>query len=645
VSDPPSTTGHRVSQAGLTIGALGVVFGDIGTSPLYAMRETFLGHGGEPGPELTPDNVVGALSLTFWALVIVICLKYLSAVMRADNQGEGGILALTALLRPASRGRREATDTEEPHQERRIAHTPPLILLGLFGASLLYGDGMITPSISVLSAVEGTKVVTPSLSSAVVPIAVLILVALFSVQRRGTAAVGRVFGPVMILWFTALGTLGIWHLTNRPSVLRAVNPFYGAQFFIDNGVKGFLALGSVFLVVTGGEALYADMGHFGRTPILRAWYFIALPGLLLNYFGQGALLLGDPGAIDNPFYRMAPRWGLWPLVILATSATVIASQALISGVFSLTKQAVSLGYLPRVRITHTSETQEGQIYIGVINWGLLVACVALVIGFGSSSNLAAAYGLAVTATMAVTTILFYAVATRRMRWRPAPTLAMCAMFLVIDLAFLGANIPKVPHGGWLPILVGFTFLLVLTTWFAGRRITAERMADRATPIGDWVEALDTSRIVRGPGVGVYLGPDPAVVPKPLENHLRHARVLPETVVAVAVRFENRPHVPSGDRIEHNDFGNGIHQIIIHVGFTDDLDLPAELARAGPELGIDFDNATYVLGRETLRVTDRPGMAKWREYLYVFMIKNATTADAYFRLPPDRTVELGVQVEL
>lgn len=634
---------HGASQAALTIGALGVVFGDIGTSPLYAMRETFLGHGGEPGPELTPDNVVGVLSLTFWALAIVICIKYLSIVMRADNHGEGGILALTALLRPASRRSAPETTAEE-RRERPIARTPLLILLGLFGASLLYGDGMITPSISVLSAVEGTKVVTPSLSSAVVPIAVAILVALFSVQRRGTAAVGRVFGPVMIVWFSTLGILGVWHLATRPSILRAINPLYGAQFFADNGTKGFLALGSVFLVVTGGEALYADMGHFGRMPILRAWYFIALPGLLLNYFGQGALLLGDPTAIDNPFYRMAPRWGLWPLVILATSATVIASQALISGVFSLTKQAVSLGYLPRVRITHTSETQEGQIYIGVINWGLLVACVALVIGFGSSSNLAAAYGLAVTATMAVTTVLFYAVATRRMRWKPAPTLAMCAVFLVVDVAFLGANIPKVPHGGWLPILVGFTFLLMLTTWFAGRRITAERMADRATPFEEWVEALDP-RIIRGPGVGVYLGSDPAVVPKPLENHLRHAGVLPGTAVAVAVKFESRPHVPPDERAEPRYLGKGIHQIIIHIGFTDDLDVPEELARVGPQLDIDFADATYVLGRETLRVTDRPGMAKWREHLYVLMIKNATTADAYFRLPPDRTVELGVQVEL
>ena len=456
----------------MTLGALGVVFGDIGTSPLYALRETFEGAGHTP-PPITEANILGVLSLVLWAVLLIVSLKYLTFVLKADNHGEGGILALTALLRPKGSavnvGQRAAL----------------LIVIGLFGAALLYGDGIITPAISVLSAVEGTSVVTESMAPLVVPLAIIILVGLFSVQRRGTAAVGRIFGPVMLLWFIVIGALGLSHIVEELSVLKAINPWYGLNFLINNGTRGFIALGSVFLVVTGAEALYADMGHFGASPIRKAWYRIVLPGLVLCYFGQGAMLLVHPDRIDNPFYRMAPRWALWPLVILATMATVIASQALISGAFSLTRQAVQLGYLPRVRITHTSDEAEGQIYIGVVNWALLVACVALVLIFRSSANLAAAYGIAVTSTMFITTILFYRVARDRFGWSKWPTVALTALFLTIDLAFLGANIPKIPKGGWIPITIGAVLLLVLTTLTQTHsliKLTPKRTGMNPTPV-------------------------------------------------------------------------------------------------------------------------------------------------------------------
>ena len=617
----------------MTLGALGVVFGDIGTSPLYALRETFEGAGHTP-PPITEANILGVLSLVLWAVLLIVSLKYLTFVLKADNHGEGGILALTALLRPKGSavnvGQRAAL----------------LIVIGLFGAALLYGDGIITPAISVLSAVEGTSVVTESMAPLVVPLAIIILVGLFSVQRRGTAAVGRIFGPVMLLWFIVIGALGLSHIVEELSVLKAINPWYGLNFLINNGTRGFIALGSVFLVVTGAEALYADMGHFGASPVPQAWYRIVLPGLVLCYFGQGAMLLVHPDRIDNPFYRMAPRWALWPLVIVATMATVIASQALISGAFSLTRQAVQLGYLPRVRITHTSDEAEGQVYIGVVNWALLVACVALVLIFRSSANLAAAYGIAVTSTMFITTILFYRVARDRFGWSKWPTVALTALFLTIDLAFLGANIPKIPKGGWIPITIGAVLLLVLTTWHTGRALTAARLADQALPITDFAAKLGEKAPQRGPGVGLYLGSNPDVVPQSLSSHLRHARVLPEHVCVLAVEVHSRPHVPEEERLTADRLANGLWQLKINLGFTDDVDVPAELARGGTELtGLDFTNASYVLGRETLRVTDRPGMAQWREHLFVVMLRNATTADAFFKLPPEQTIELGVQVEI
>ena len=617
------------STAALTIGAVGVVFGDIGTSPLYAIKETFHTHHGR---RLAVDaaSVTGVMSLVLWALVIVISVKYLFVVMRADNHGEGGILALTALVLP----------------EKSATRTPALVLLGLFGAALLYGDGMITPAISVLSAVEGTTVVTSRFEDLVIPVSVVILVLLFSVQRKGTASVGKVFGPLMVVWFVTLGALGISHLADAPRIFRAVNPLLGIQFLMDNALTGFLALGSVFLVVTGGEALYADMGHFGRRPIRNAWYVIVIPALLLNYFGQCAMLLAHPDRIDNPLFRMAPRWGLWPLVVLATSATVVASQALISGAFSLTRQAVQLGYLPRVRIRHTSADTEGQIYVPAVNWVLLAACVALVVGFRTSTNLAAAYGLAVTATMAITTVLFYRVARETFGWPAAPTLALSSLFLVIDLGFLGANIPKVPDGGWFPLLVGLALLTVLTTWFAGRRLTAERIFQRNLALDEFLARVAEDEPIRSPGIGVYLGPDTKRTPQAMSSHLRHVGVLPATSCVIAIVVANVPRIDRQDQLEVEQLGNGFYRFVYRVGYMDDVDVPGILTTRGAELtGIEFSKATYVLGRETVRTTGAPGMARWRERLFVLMTRNAANADAYFRLPPDRTVELGVQVEL
>ena len=614
------------------VGALGVVYGDIGTSPLYAMKESFHSHSGTH-LVVNTESVTGILSLVLWSMIIVVSIKYLRFVMRADNHGEGGILALTALIRPST-------------PMAGAKRTTVLVLLGLFGASLLYGDGMITPAISVLSAVEGTEVVTESLDSFVIPMAVAILIGLFSVQRRGTASIGKAFGPVMIAWFIVIAVLGLTHIMDSPEVFRAINPLNGIGFIVENGTAAFLALGSVFLVVTGGEALYADMGHFGPRPIRRGWYMIVMPALLLNYFGQGAMLIEHPEHVDNPFFLMAPRWSLVPLVILATCATVIASQALISGAFSLTKQAVQLGYLPRVRITHTSEQAQGQIYVPFINWVLLIACVGLVLGFQTSSNLAAAYGLAVTGTMAITTCLFYAYARQQLHWSTLRAGSLCTCFLVIDLGFLGANIPKIPAGGWFPLLIGFLILTILTTWFAGRRITAERLTSRALPLEDFVTAVREHPPLRGPGMGVYLGSNPAVTPQALSSHYRHASVLPSHVCVLAVVVEDVPHVERKEQLIHEDMGDGFHRLIHHVGFMDEVNIPSALAELGPTaVGLDFTKSSYVLGRETLRVTKRPGMAIWRERLFVFLLRNANTADAYFKLPPEQTVELGVQVEL
>lgn len=624
-------SGRRPSSVALlSLGALGIVYGDIGTSPLYAMRESFTGAGHELA--VTEDHILGILSLIFWSLVIVISIKYLIFVMRANNDGEGGILALTSLITPP-----EGAPATGARRGRWA-----LIMVGLFGTALLYGDGMITPAISVLSAVEGTEVATPRFSGSVIPIAVVILVALFAVQHRGTGAVGRIFGPVMVVWFTVLGVLGLTQIATEPGVLRALDPSHAVRFFADTGGSGFLALGSVFLVVTGGEALYADMGHFGRRPIGWGWFGMVLPGLVLNYFGQGALLIARPEAIDHPFYRLAPDWGLYPLVVLATIATVIASQALISGVFSLTTQASQYGYSPRIKVTHTSTEERGQIYVPAVNWLLMMACVGLVIGFRSSDSLAAAYGVAVTMTMVITTIIFYAVSRERFGWSRPLALSVSGAFLVVDLAFFGANIPKIPHGGWFPLVVGGGVFALLTTWKTGRRLVGERIARGRTPLPIFVDGTMSEPPVRVPGIAVYMFSLPGVTPPALIANLRYNKALHERVLVVAVVTRDVPRVLPVRRVTQTDLGHGIEQWEIHYGFAEEPDILRALTE---HEGLAEADLTFFLGKETVLVTEAPGMARWREHLYAYMSRNATSAARYFNLPAENVFEVGTQVEL
>lgn len=611
---------------GLALGALGVVYGDIGTSPLYALRESFEGSGHEI--PVTEANVLGVLSLILWSLIVVISIKYLVVVMRADNDGEGGVLALTALIAPSD---------ERRGSRRRWL----LVLVGVFGTALLYGDGMITPAISVLAAVEGTEVVTHTFDRWVIPIAVVILVGVFAVQRRGTGTIGKVFGPVMILWFVVLGALGALEIGVAPEVLGAINPSHAVSFLADNGATGFFALGSVFLVVTGGEALFADMGHFGRIPITVSWYAIVLPGLVLNYFGQGALLLSDPEAIDNPFYRLAPDWAVLPLVVLATGATVIASQALISGVFSLTHQASQLGYLPRLRITHTSSAEQGQVYVPAVNWALMVACVAMVVGFRTSTSLAAAYGVAVTMTMVITTVIFYAVARERFGWPRMATAALCGVFLVVDVAFFVANVPKIPHGGWFPLVIGAVVFTLLTTWRTGRRLVVDQLRGRQLPLADFVTELETNPVPRVPGTALYMFSLPGLTPPALIANRNLQGALREHIIVVSVTTADLPKIQPAYRLERTDHGCGVEQATIRFGFQDEPDVPAELRYQVD----DADDIVYVLGAEAIIVTDAEGMARWREQLYALMHRNATTPATYFGLPPERTVSIGSHIEL
>ena len=629
VMPPPAHDPHdRRYLLVLSLSALGIVYGDIGTSPLYAIRESFLpAHGVAP----SPAAVLGVLSLIFWSLVLVISVKYLAFILRADNRGEGGILALTSLITPT-------------HALRRGRWG--LIILGLFGTSLLYGDGMITPAISVLSAVEGLEIITPALEPFVVPITIAILAALFLIQRRGTAGVGRVFGPVTLVWFATIAALGVAQIVRAPAVLQAALPHHAVRFFLDHGWNGFLVLGSVFLVVTGGEALYADMGHFGRKPIRLAWFAVVLPALLLNYFGQGALLMRDPSAVENPFYRMAPPWALLPIVVVATLATVIASQALISGAFSLTLQAVQLGYCPHVEIDHTSARERGQIYIPSVNWALMVACIGLVLGFRSSSNLAAAYGVAVTTTMAITTLLFYFVARERWRWSVWRAGLLTAGFLVIDIAFWGANLLKIPHGGWVPLVIGAVVFTLLSTWKKGRLVLATRMAERTLPRELFLENLMQHPPHRVPGTAVFMYGSSTGTPPALLHNLKHNRVLHQRVVFLTIRTEDVPHVPPEDRASVAEIGHGLWEVVLRYGFMEDADVPNALQGLGhPELPFKPLETTYFLGRETLIATKRPGMALWRERLFALMSRNARPATTFFRLPPNRVVELGAQVEL
>jgi KUP system potassium uptake protein len=615
--------------AGLSLAALGVVYGDIGTSPIYALRESLHGkHGLSPSPE----NVLGLLSLIVWSLILVISVKYLAFVMRADNCGEGGMIALTALVSPPS--------------ERPAGRRTMLILIGLFGASLLYGDGMITPAISVLSAVEGLEVATPVFKPYIVPITIAILIGLFAVQSRGTAKIGAIFGPVMLVWFLVLAALGARHLFAHPGVLAAVNPVHGVRFFARNGVAGFLVLGSVFLAVTGGEALYADMGHFGKRPIRVAWFIAVLPALLINYFGQGALVIADPRAAEHPFFQLAPGWALIPLVVLTTLATVIASQAVISGAFSLTRQAVQLGYLPRVDIEHTSSTHIGQIYIPGLNWLLAVACVGLVVGFRSSSNLAAAYGVAVTTDMVFTTILLAVVAHTHWKWSLAAAVAMAAAFLLFDLGFWTAGLTKIPSGGWFPLVIAAFVFTIMTTWKRGRRILAERLAESALPIAELPARIEAASPTRVKGTAIYLARDPRYVPHALVLNLKHNKVLHERIVFLGMFTSAQAYTPDADRVQVEPLGANVYRVSAHHGFAEDPEVPGVIDRCR-QLGLEMDltQTTFFVGRETLLATERPGMAIWRERLFARMARNARRATRYFNIPPSRVVELGAEIEL
>ncbi|HEX9950276.1 MAG TPA: potassium uptake protein [Rubricoccaceae bacterium] len=649
----------------LSLAALGVVYGDIGTSPLYALKEVFSEH---YGLGVTPDHVLGILSLIFWALVLVISVKYLTFVMRADLKGEGGIMILTALVTPsrahgigqprppagADVAVAHPGETREAAIERVSRRRTVLIALGLFGAALLYGDGMITPAISVLSAVEGLEVATdffatPERAPLIPLITIVILIGLFAVQSRGTAGLGKIFGPITLVWFLTLAGFGIYHIALAPGVLAAINPLYGARFFVETGWHGFLVLGSVFLVVTGGEALYADMGHFGIRPIRLAWFVVVLPALVLNYFGQGALILTDPTAAENPFFRMVPgpEWMVYPVVVLATVATVIASQAVISGAFSLTRQAVQLGYLPRLDIRQTSGREIGQIYIPAVNWVLLVACIGLVLGFQTATNLAAAYGVAVTTTMAVTTLLFYVVARRQWGWSRWGTLALCAVFLVIDLAFLGANLIKVPDGGWFPLAVAAAVFALMTTWKRGREVLARRLEIGMLPLSTFLADEGVGRLARVPGTAVFMGGNPDAVPTALLHTVKHMQSLHETVVTLTVRTEEVPRVEEADRIRVEALAHGFYRAIVTYGFTDTPDIPAALALANtPGLSFPPMRTTYILGRERVIATRTvSGMARWRERLFGIMSNNARSATAFFGIPANRVVEMGAQVEI
>ncbi len=614
----------------LVLTTLGVVFGDIGTSPLYALRVCF---SSAFGVFLNPDNVLGVLSLILWSLIIVISVKYLGFVMRADNQGEGGIMVLTGLLLPA-------------RNQRTGRGVWFLIGIGLFGAALFFGDGMITPAISVLSAVEGLGVAAPSLAFAVKPLAILVLVGLFSIQSRGTARVGNLFGPVMLVWFSVLAVLGLRAIVAAPAVLAAANPAFALHFLTSNAVHGFLTLGAVFLVVTGGEALYADMGHFGKRPIRLAWFVVVLPGLLLNYFGQGALLLRDPAAIESPFFLLAPSWALYPLVLLSTAATIIASQAVISGSFSLARQSVQLGYSPRLVIRHTSPAQIGQIYVPAVNWTLMVAAIALVLGFGSSDNMASAYGVAVTTTMVITTILFSMVANRLWHWPGWVVAPLTVFFLVPDLSFFFANLAKVFHGGWFPLAVAALAFTGMETWKRGREILAARLREDLLEVDNLVRDLTDNPPTRVPGTALFMTGTTHGVPHALLHNLKHNHVLHEQIILLTVLTEDRPKVAAADRLEIRDRGAGIFRIIVHVGFMEQPTIQ-EVARFLEPEGITLElmRTSFFLGRENLVATDRPGMARWRKSLFAFMSRNAVTATSYFGLPVNRVVEFGIQVEM
>ena len=625
----PSSEARGKELALLCLGALGVVYGDIGTSPLYAMKEVFAGN--HP-IALEPGNVLGSLSLFFWALVIIVAVKYVSFIMRADNRGEGGIMALIALaLRDAAPGTRT----------HRI-----VLVLGILGAAMFYGDGMVTPAISVLSAVEGLQIAAPALEHAVLPVSLLILFLLFYFQHHGTTLVGRAFGPVMLIWFSVLALLGVRQILASPSVLAALSPTYALSFLFHHHEMALVAMGNVVLAVTGAEALYADMGHFGKEPIRRSWFLFVLPALVLNYFGQGALLLRDPAAMQNPFYLMAPEWALYPMLALATMATVIASQAVISGAFSITRQAMQLGFLPRFAVRHTSEREQGQIYLPALNWALMAAVMLLVLGFRSSNNLAAAYGLAVTGDMVITSLLATVVAARVWGWGWARAVALFACFLAVELTFLTANVLKIPDGGWFPLCVGLVVFVVMLTWKQGRELLIERLEGGRMSLVGFIESLRGGMPLRVPGTAVFLNAHPDRVPHALLHNLMHNKILHERVVVASVHFEDVPYVPPAERLEIRELPENFWQVIVRYGFMDEPDLPAALVGAAPR-GLECEPlaTSWFLGRETVIPRPSPEMRQWRKRIFVALHRNAGSVTAFFKIPPNRVVELGTQVLL
>ncbi len=611
----------------LVLGALGVVFGDIGTSPLYTMKEVFGGH----HLALSQDNVLGILSLIFWSLMLVVSIKYVSVMMRADNKGEGGILALLALL--------------QGHAPLGSRARWLIMSLGFLGASLFFGDTLITPAISVLSAVEGLEMGAPALHPFIVPLALGILVGLFVIQQHGTASIGKLFGPVMVLWFGVLGLLGTLSILQYPQILAALLPIHAVHFFAAHGTASFLILGAVVLAITGAEALYADMGHFGRRPIQLVWFAYVLPALVLNYFGQGALLLANPEAVRNPFYMLAPEWALYPMIGLATAATVIASQAVISGAFSVTRQVIQMGYAPRLIIRHTSATEAGQIYIPFVNWTLAIGIALLVLGFQSSSNLAAAYGIAVTGTFAIDTLLLGLV--MRVQWDIGPrvTLFTVLTFLTIDLAFFGANIVKIPDGGWFPLIAALMIFTLLVTWKRGREIVMQRLSEKALPLVPFVENIQAYPPTSVSGTAVFMTADANGVPPALLHNLKHNKVLHERVVILNVRYAEVPYVAADRRLEMTKLAEGFYHVVIRYGFMDNIDIPMALAECPCGMKFDLMDTTFFFSRENLIPTHGKGMSIWREHIFAAMARNAASPMSFFQIPANRVVELGAQLEI
>lgn len=618
---------NRSRLAKLSLAALGIVFGDIGTSPLYALRECF--HG-EYAIAITNNNILGVLSLMFWALVMVVTVKYLTFVLRADNNGEGGIIALTALLKRTNIAGRGII----------------LVAVGLFAACLLYGDSMITPAISVLSAIEGIQIITPTFKPYIIPLTIIILALLFFIQKRGTARIGVLFGPIILIWFLVIASLGIMQIIQNPNVLTAIFPWYGINFLVHNKLHGFIVLGAVFLVVTGAETLYADMGHFGKRPIRLTWLFLAFPALVLNYFGQGSLLLVRPEEAYHPFYALVPSWALVPMVILATAATIIASQAVISGSFSLTRQAIQLGYLPRLKISHTSASQMGQIYIAPINWLLMICTIGLVIGFQSSSKLAAAYGVAVTSTMLITTTLFCVVARRKWAWSWLTVGALASIFFLVDIPFFLANISKIFHGAWFPIVIAAVFFTVMLTWKKGRKILHDRLLDMTPSVEDFKNSLAMNPVQKVKGEAIFLTGNPDTIPQAMVQNINHNKILQSEIAILHFKTEDVPRVPNFEKIDIKKVSSGFNIIIAHYGYMETPKIENVLSLARDKgITIKLENASFFLGREKLIIGDKPKLGKLLSILFIFLSRNSMNAGSFFDIPSDQAIEVGVQLEI